>query len=325
MKLFLIMGLSFLFFTACQTSSVTPAKDFETFSFRKLKEFSIQEVTVTASDQAWPVFSNVDREGLAVNSQSLSFAVIGSTSHKNEVWPYPELVKKISDEKVDFIVHTGDYISDSNVWSAWWTQFYKPSLDLFKRFPFILLRGHHEREISSEDWIEIGDLIFIHFDFAEFETRAEALKKLQALVARIAAVKKKEVWFLSHQPVIGYKPNSEDAEPEAIPALLKDLLKESGLLTKIDYILSGHIKNQQIVLTEPNLKQFIVGTTGEALEPFGRQIKSQSLVSSTESKKNFGYAVFQRQGLRKWDVTFKGTEAQALLKCQLRLQKLTCD
>ncbi len=88
-------------------------------------------------------------------------------------------------------------------------------------------------------------------------------------------------------------------EPLAIKDYLRALMTEAGLINKIDYFLSGHIHNQQLVLSEKNqLQQIIVGHSGTALDTFGQKIKNSKMISTTESKTSFGYAIFERTGFK---------------------------
>lgn len=317
----------FFILAACQTSQVSDNFELEPFSIQKIGEDSIQEVQFGSKFQNdWPVLQVQKKPGLAVNSQTLSFAVIGATDSASGAGAYPQISKSLLREKVDFILHTGGYVTNGSDWETWWKQFYSPSQDLFKKFPFLFMRGHDEKNLQSDSWIEIGNLIFINFDSSEFVNKENTIKKFREISQRLGPhSKKKEVWLLAHEPIYGFQPSVEDAEPEMIKSDTFSILKESGLFEKVDYILSGHIRNQQIVLTEASLKQFIVGHSGSALQTFGRSIMSSRVLTSTELKSSFGYALFERQGFRKWNIEFKNVSGETKMKCQLKEQKLICD
>jgi predicted phosphodiesterase len=242
-------------------------------------------------------------------------------------------------------------------WNAWWDDFYGPSQVLFKKSPVLLVRGNHEdcqrahsgwgplsplnkkftdscEAIEPYQWIEIGDLVLINFDDSAFEDRnkltpaemAQWTEKFKEILTRIESLRnKKEIWFLTHKPVMGYVPNREDAEPESITQNLKSVLTESGLIKKIDYILSGHIHNQQIVMNDPDIKQLIVAHTATSLDPFGRKITNQNIITTTDSKFSFGYALFERKGFKKWNWNFKNASGQLVLSCQVDKQKVNCQ
>ncbi len=395
MKNKIIMGLCFFVLAACQTSTknATPVGaqvEYQKFNIRKLTEVGVIEVSVAPQkNSAWPSVTEKKVDGLTVNSQTFSMAVIGDTGcrlkekksgdpnyqecQKPEEWRYPDLVKQLLREKMDLVVHTGDYhyreqcsnptacaVITKSIgfgWNAWWDDFYGPTQELFKKNTFLFVRGNHEacdrayqgwKPLSNQSLVmneacvgtepfeinQIGDLILINFDNSSFEERgdmpAEArlawVQQFRDLSIRLGAdLKHKEVWLLFHKPALGFNPRKEDAEPESISDRLLGVISETDLLTKIDYILSGHIHNQQIVLTKPKFKQFIVGNSGTSLEPFGRVIRSAQLISSTESKKNIGYALFNRDGFKKWHIVYKDVEGNPNLSCSLNKQKISCD
>lgn len=241
-------------------------------------------------------------------------------------------------------------------WDAWWDDFFKPSQPLFQKGPILFVRGNHEdcsraysgwgplsvnskkfsdlcEEIEPYQWIEMQDLVMINFDDSAFEDKktlssvdvARWTKILTDLKQRISKVKAtKEIWFLSHKPVLGYFPNEEDAEPQEINDNLRTLMKSTQLLSMLDYILSGHVHNQQIITTEANVTQIIVGHSGTALDPFGRRIQTSKLISTTENRKSFGYALFERTGFKKWNWIFKNKNGQQDLKCAVKINTVKC-
>ncbi len=243
-------------------------------------------------------------------------------------------------------------------WSAWWDDFYGPTQALFKKAPILLVRGNHEdcnraysgwnilsplnrkfteacEEIEPYQWIEMGDLIFINFDDSAYEDRkemspAEQQKHLNVLMKiheRIDLVStKKEIWFLAHKPVYAYTADKKNrAEIKPITPNLQNAMQTAGLLNKVDYILSGHIHNQQLVLNKDSLAQIIVGHSGSALDPFNEKIKNKKLISTTYTPFSFGYALFERQGFKKWKMQFKNTAGQLEMQCLVVGKKISCD
>lgn len=241
-------------------------------------------------------------------------------------------------------------------WDAWWDDFYQPSQALFARSPMLMVRGNHEDceraysgwgplsvfnkkfkdscdEIEPYQWIEMDDLVFINFDDASFEDRkalsdaqrAKWVPIFKKLRDRVAALNgKKEVWFIAHRPVLGFQPNKEDAEPEVIKDNLKSVMTEAGA-TKFDYYLSGHVHSQQVITTEENAIQVIVGHTGTVLKPFGRKIMNESMMTTTVGANSFGYAIFERTGFKKWNWLFKNQKGQVALDCKIDAAKARCD
>lgn len=243
-------------------------------------------------------------------------------------------------------------------WTAWWDDFYQPTQPLFKKSPILFVRGNHEdcqrafsgwgplsvlqkkfedscHEIEPYQWIEIEDLVLINFDDSAFDDRSswDALDQkkwlsiFNELTERASSLKgKKEIWFLAHKPVFGFVPSREDAEPQAINENLKKLMVQSKLVNQVDYFLSGHVHNQQVARdTHEGAIQVIVGHTGTSLDPFGRKILTDQIVTATESKKSFGYAIFERMGFKKWKWIFKNQQGRDELVCQVQGQKTQCD
>lgn len=244
-------------------------------------------------------------------------------------------------------------------WAAWWDDFFLPTQPLFKKSPVLLIRGNHEDclraysgwnilsplnkdfkeqclAVEPYQWIEMGDIVFINFDDSAYEDRKPMkpadqkahLDELVGLAKRIdeaQAKGPKEIWFLAHKPVYAYTPSkTEKLKVDAITPNLQQSMEAAGLLSKVDYILSGHIHNQQLVLDNKNLTQIIVGNSGSALDPFGRKIKDEKMISTTELPTHFGYAVFERQGFKKWLMKFKNQEGGLDLTCNVNVKAITC-
>ncbi|MBC7421354.1 MAG: metallophosphoesterase [Bdellovibrio sp.] len=241
-------------------------------------------------------------------------------------------------------------------WDAWWDDFYGPSQPLFKRSPLLLVRGNHEEcaraysgwgplspidkkfkdqcdEIEPYQWIEMDDLVLINFDDSSFEDRktlkpedrakwAAIFKKMDEHI--LALKGKKEIWLITHRPVLGFFPSPEDAEPLAIVDNLKSVMTEAGA-THFDYYLSGHVHNQQVITTEKNAIQAIVGHTGTGLDPFGRKIMNQQMVTTSETARSFGYGIFERTGFKKWNWIFKDQNGAVVLNCKINAAKAKCD
>ena len=322
------LSLFFLAVSSCQTAQTLNPVSFQKFSVQKLTDDALSELTFESQSQlSWPSVSVTKREGLAVNSQSISFAVVGSTHSDGQSWAYPKIAESLSREKIDFVIHTGDYVNQTENWQSWWSEFYQPSQGLLRKFPVLFLGGHSEPEFLDDQWIEIGDLIFINFDTSNIANRELTRRRLSEINSRLESYgkKKKEVWLLTHEPVMAYLPSLEDAEPVKQNETFKTLLSELGLLSKVDYVLSGHINNQQIVISDPNIKQFIIGNSGAKLKTFGRRILSESVLTTTDTNVSFGYAIFQRRGFKKWDIVYKNENAESTLQCEVSGQTIKCD
>lgn len=241
-------------------------------------------------------------------------------------------------------------------WDVWWEDFFKPTQVLFQKSPILFVRGNHEdcqraysgwnvlsasnkdftescQAVEPFQWVEMQDLVFINFDDSAFEDRkqlnSEDEKKwmdaFTSLAKRIENLnERKEIWFVAHKPVLGFVPD-EDAEPKEITENLKKILFKSGLLSKIDFYLGGHIHNQQIILNQEHLTQVIVGNSGTALDPFGRKIMNSQVITTTESKNSFGYAIFERTGFKRWNWFFKNGQGVTELECRVNTVRTNCD
>lgn len=382
-----LFSLALIFWGGCQTLPQLQAPAFEQFKIQKISSNGIETVTLTSTNSQWPDMQHSKTAPLLFNSKNLHVAVIGDTgcrlketngkaSYQNcsltKEWPYPEVAKTLLTESYDFAVHTGDYhyreqCTDAKLcpvyashtgygWAAWWDDFFGPSLELFKKSPWLFVRGNHEdclrayqgwavlssevkkfqgacEEIENYQWVEMDDLIFINFDNSSFEDRKEMTsteaEKWKSQYVKIAAqIKslpvKKEIWFLTHKPVLGYVPNPVDAEPMALKPNMIRLMKEADLYAHVDLFLSGHIHNQQVVPGDGKI-QLIVGHGGSALDPFGRKIVTETLTTTTENKYSFGYALFHRTGFKKWDFIFKNQYGGDQLQCHYLKNKINCD
>lgn len=291
-------------------------------------------------------------------------------------WVFPQLAQSVERENYELLIHTGDYhyrehcsraecaeITESvgYNWATWWDDFYGPAQGLLKKTPWLTMRGNHEdcerahagwaplsairsgftgacESIEPYQWIEMGDLVFINFDNADFEDRLpmnEMLRQkwlphLQAISKRIGAAKQrggaeKEFWLLAHIPAYAFVPDLKTAEPVAITDNFSSLLKASGLLKKIDYILSGHIHNQQIVPRSSAPLQLIVGNSGTALDAFGRILNTSKVISTTDTRQSYGYTLLERQGLRDWKIVLKDTGGDTVMSCSVKAHRVFCE
>ncbi|MGZ3726415.1 MAG: metallophosphoesterase family protein [Pseudobdellovibrio sp.] len=242
-------------------------------------------------------------------------------------------------------------------WAAWWDDFYGPNQELFKKTPMLLVRGNHEdctrayagwepisvfnkqfdekcEQVEPFQWIEIDDMVIVNFDDAGFDEKHETSKAEQArfliqfkeISERISQLKtKKEIWLVTHKPVFAFLPSKDKSGYTPASRSLKAVLDQSDLLPKIDYILSGHVHTQQLVMNRDGLRQIIVANSGTALEPFGKKIRTNKLISLTDNENGFGYAMFERLGFRKWQVQFKNRDGKTEMECHIQDKKIKCQ
>lgn len=382
-----LMTTILLFWGGCQSIPHSSSPGFETFNIQKISTTGIETVTLTSTKSEWPDMEYSKAAPFLFNSKDLHIAVIGDTgcrlkesngkvSYQNcsltKEWPYPEVSRSLVGESYDFAIHTGDYhyreqCTDAKLcpvyaahtgygWGTWWDDFFAPSLALFKKSPWLFVRGNHEdclrayqgwsflspvskgvqracEEIENYQWIEMDDLVFINFDNSSFEDRQNLqpaeVEKWKAQFVRLSSqIKslstKKEIWFLAHKPLLAFVPSPVDAEPTSIKPSLFNLMKETGVYDQIDFFLSGHIHNQQIIPSEGKV-QLVVGHGGSALDAFGRRIMTDSLTTTTENKYSFGYALLHRVGFKTWDFIFKNQYGVQQLECHYGKNKINCD
>lgn len=242
-------------------------------------------------------------------------------------------------------------------WQSWWADFYKPATPLFKKTPILFVRGNHEdcsrgfqgwaalsfkeKEFSQGceayegfQILEWDDLIFINFDNSDFEDK-KALKPLQEKMwlERLTELKEalskravgKEVWFLTHKPLFAYlPPDKGDGKITPITSQFKDLVKKSGLESFIDVAVSGHIHSQQVTYFAEGRPQIISGNAGSKLDAMESAVKRPDFYTMTVTHKDFGYALVERLGFKKWKWLFKNVKGETSLTCDFANKKFTC-
>jgi hypothetical protein len=129
-------------------------------------------------------------------------------------WAYPEVMKKIAQEKPDLIVHVGDYHYRENCsegkpcrqmtdvigygWRAWEADFFAPSQAGFNVAPWIFLRGNHEeckrayrgyQLLTEQTWdhgcpkeerteyIDLGDLLIVQMDTSHIPDKPDFVEE----------------------------------------------------------------------------------------------------------------------------------------------------
>jgi hypothetical protein len=392
MKKFILLPV-FLILGACQSSQIISEPvykpEFQIFEINKITETGVQNFKIIPSDKTWPQVQYGSEVPLKYKSKDLRIAVVGDTgcrlkeSQDGEAeyqncsdpkeWPYAAAAKKISEEKYDFAIHTGDYhyreqCSNSKVcksitnstgdnWPTWHDDVYLPGLSITQKSPVIFMRGNHEEcSRAGTGWLplgagkktffdaceniektlitQVGDVVFVNFDNSNFNEKKELteqqentyLSELKFVKERLMKIKnKKEIWFLVHKPVYGYYPlKKKGQKPAALSKNMSGLLDKAGLTPMIDYIISGHVHNAQVNVSKSGPVQIIVGHGGTALDPFDFNGAPKDLLSSTKTLSNFGYAMLQRRGLKKWNLEFKDLTGKIEMKCELKGSATNC-
>lgn len=243
-------------------------------------------------------------------------------------------------------------------WLTWWEDFYKPALPFLSKTPVVFMRGNHEdckrgfrgwaplssqvKEFSEscdsyEDIqvIELSDIVFVNFDNSDFEDK-KPLKpeEKEVWLARLVRLKDriikysgaKEVWLFVHKPIYGFLPPAL-GKGKIIPASVqfRDLLRSvDGLESMIDVTVSGHIHSQQLMYFAEGKPQIIVANGGSKLDVMEEIIKNKDLYITTKTQDDFGYALFERKGFKKWNWQFKNAEGTLILDCRFENKKMSC-
>lgn len=247
-------------------------------------------------------------------------------------------------------------------WHSWEQDFYKPAEVLFKKSPILFVRGNHEdckrgfqgwaplsfkekdfsaacEQYEGFDLVQFKDLVLVNFDNSDFEDKKPLTAEQEKLwLDRLIELKnqlkkisgKKEIWLLVHKPLYAYlPPQSEDSNTKSdqikpiVPQFL-GLIKKAGLEPLLDIAVSGHIHAQEVTYFADGKPQIVVGNTATALDVMGKTIKRKDLYIPTATDKDFGYALFERIGFKKWNWTFKNVDGATVLSCKFAHKKFKC-
>ena len=144
------------------------------------------------------------------------------------IWAFPKVANKASEEKPDLILHVGDYVyreicSDGKPckkmtsvtgfgWPSWEEDFFKPAKNLLATAPWIFVRGNHENcKRAGEGWslllakraelgcldyeepqyVRLGDLLIVNFDSSSASEKKKDERYLELWSQRFEAVAKR--------------------------------------------------------------------------------------------------------------------------------------
>jgi len=235
-------------------------------------------------------------------------------------------------------------------WRSWEADFFAPSEKGFATAPWIFIRGNHEdckrafagyKLLTEQKWgqnclayekteyIQVGNLLLVNLDTASISDRAETPEnealweqQFKDIEKKLAETSTKQVWLISHKPVTGLVVDDKGVVDTTNPNLQKAFLK-SGLKSKIEFMIAGHIHNTQLLQAEGFPKQIVVGNSGSALDQSKELMAREKIVgkkigalqvkdffSDTKSEHSFGYATMTKSADGAWELAFKDLDGK---------------
>jgi len=175
-----------------------------------------------------------------VKTDRVSFIVYGDSRSRPSV--HRRLVKQIIKKKVDFIVHSGDLVTDGDKYEQWGPQFFEPLKGLAERVPVYIAKGNHEGDNGNFEKLLVpeGRRNSFGFDYGPVhyfcaDNVSEGLKdaaQLDLIVADARASGAEWKFVSYHVPSLNIGGHwSAWAYPDALPELSK---------AGVDFVLSGH-------------------------------------------------------------------------------------
>ncbi len=236
-------------------------------------------------------------------------------------------------------------------WRSWEEDFFIPSQAGFAAAPWTFLRGNHEdcnrawegyKLLTEQTWkdacapyekteyIQIGDLLLVNYDTASINDRAETPDNEERWAQQFKDIEKvvderkpKQTWLVTHKPVTGLVEDGKGGLVTTNINLQKAFAK-SGLKSKVEFMIAGHVHNTQLLQAEGFPRQLVVGNSGTALDN-GEELMNRDKIlknkiagltikdffSDTKSGHSFGYATMtKRPDGKGWDLSFKDLDGK---------------
>jgi calcineurin-like phosphoesterase family protein len=236
-------------------------------------------------------------------------------------------------------------------WRSWEEDFFIPSEKGFAAAPWIFVRGNHEdckrawegyKLLTEQTWkdtcvpnekteyISIGDLLLVDLDTASINDRPETPEaeifweqQFKDIEKEIANTKAKQVWLITHKPVTGLVDGGH-GHLETTNVNLQKAFAKSGLQSKIQFMIAGHVHDTQLLQADGFPQQIVVGNSGTTLENNAGMMNREKILknkidgltikdffSDTKSGHSFGYATMTRRSDDiGWELAFKDLEGQ---------------
>jgi predicted phosphodiesterase len=171
---------------------------------------------------------------------TVRFVVYGDSRTRPEV--HRKLVELMKAKKVDFIVNSGDFVTDGGKYEQWGPQFFEPIKGLAEGVPIYAIKGNHEGTSGNYEKLLIppGETNDFGFDYGPVhyfcaDNTAKKIEPSKILDAITSDAKNSEAqWkFVSfHRPSLNFGHHwSAWGYPDALPRL-----SEAGA----DFVVVGH-------------------------------------------------------------------------------------
>lgn len=115
------------------------------------------------------------------NQGNFMFAIYGDSRSNPKV--HGAIASLIAKEEPDFVIHTGDLVSDGSKYERWGKEFFGPAAEMLRNSPFYPCRGNHETEKGEffftffslpkeKPWYSFtyGDATFFFLDYWGWDT-----------------------------------------------------------------------------------------------------------------------------------------------------------
>lgn len=233
-------------------------------------------------------------------------------------------------------------------WKPWELDFFKPMQKLLEKAPIIIVRGNHEEcsrawlgyktLLATSAWekecvdyeapqiIVVANTAIINFDSSSISDipfgsdEAVWVKRFNDINEKVAKLKVKNVWLVTHKPLYGIVPFKITFAP--INMNLRNFFEKSLLKDKVTEIFSGHIHTSMVVKTKKAPTQIVLGNSGTSLTEFKAPItkshlSSMGYESATLADTGFGYALLKQNADESWSVIFKDSNGKEKYKEKL--------
>ncbi|MBC7538453.1 MAG: metallophosphoesterase [Bacteriovorax sp.] len=234
-------------------------------------------------------------------------------------------------------------------WKPWELDFFLPMQKLLEKTPIIITRGNHEEcsraylgykaLLASYAWdkecidyeapqiIILANTAIINFDSSSISDiplgsdEAIWVKRFDDIYEKVAKLKVKNVWLITHKPLYGIVPFRFTFAP--INMNLRNFFEKSLLKDKVTEIFSGHIHTSMIVKSKKYATQIVLGNSGTSLTDFKAPITKSSLSSmgyenATLADAGFGYALLKKNSDESWTIIFKDSNGKEKYQEKLR-------
>jgi predicted phosphodiesterase len=174
------------------------------------------------------------------DTNEVTFLVYGDSRSRPAT--HRKIVELMMSKKVDFVVHTGDFVSSGDRYEQFGPQFFGPLKGLAETVPVYIAKGNHEGNSGNFEKLLIGegeknsfgfDYGPVHYFCADNVSRGLKAKEQLKLIAADARSSNAQWKFVSyHIPSINFGGHwSSWGYPDALATLSK---------AGVDFVLTGH-------------------------------------------------------------------------------------